>query len=88
MSSAQGLTLIHVSARRKHFLWDTLGGVSNKNGSGEAAKWTSQIPCLCHSGLFRGAQQQGYTTDNATRVILRLTLVHFSAQREHCCGTY
>jgi len=33
----QGLTLVHLSAYREHFLWETLGplaGFSDKNGSG------------------------------------------------------
>ena len=30
----QELTLVHYSAQRKHFLWDTLGEIGDKNGSG------------------------------------------------------
>jgi len=30
----QGLTLVHFSAQRKHFLQFILGGFSDKNGSG------------------------------------------------------
>jgi len=33
-SVRQGLTLVHISAQRKHFLWDTVGGFSDTNGSG------------------------------------------------------
>ena len=30
----QGLTLVHISAQRKHFMRDSLGGFSDENGSG------------------------------------------------------
>jgi hypothetical protein len=31
-ASDQGLTLVHFLTQRKHFLWDTLAGFSDKNG--------------------------------------------------------
>jgi len=43
-ASKQGLTLVHLSAQRKHLLWDTPGGFSvsvTKDLSGCAEKWTS-----------------------------------------------
>jgi len=42
--SYQALTLVRSSAQRKHFLQDTLGSSSDKNGSGWAEKWTSGSP--------------------------------------------
>jgi len=40
----QGLTLVHFSLQRKHFLWDSLGGFSDKNGSGRVDKCTWCAP--------------------------------------------
>jgi hypothetical protein len=44
LASGQGRTLVHFSAQRRHFLWDRLGGFSEKNGACGAARWTSVSP--------------------------------------------
>jgi len=38
---SQGLTLVHISAHRKHVIWNMLRGASGKVDSGRAEKWTN-----------------------------------------------
>jgi hypothetical protein len=45
MHLRHGLTLVHFSAQRKHFLLDRLGGFGQTDGSRSADKWTSVRPC-------------------------------------------
>ena len=47
----QGLTLVHFSAQRKHFLWDTLGTFSTYMGHTGNSKQTDTIRLTDQTGL-------------------------------------
>ena len=83
-ASFQGLTLVHVSAQREHFLSHLLrcfAGVSDNNGLGWAKMWTSVSPCLLHDTQQRVVQVirqfSGLRPGSTTRLLFGVIAITF-----------
>ena len=84
----QGPTLVHFPTQRKHLLWDTLGGFSDKNGSGCDEMWTDVRPCCGHAvhdghRVEVGGRRVGGRGAGLAVVLLRLLLRVAHRPRRH-----